>query len=261
MITIHGTKQKEETYGLIAKTWQEVDVGVEIEIVQPNDLGGKSLEKVILSQFPNAQSESKKKSRFIKIVKTNNTPLIISEWLEHTKLRFVDAIGFHSMPGLFGWNKIDVGSKLLAPYLENLRGIGADFGCGYGYLTHHILEQNSKIKMLYAMDFDERAIEACTKNITDTRAIIQQTDCSKKTDNLSPLDFVVMNPPFHEYAREDRGLGQHFIETASQHLKKHGICWIVANKHLPYEATLSKHFHSHEKITEQNGFKIFKAVK
>lgn len=261
MITIHGTKQKEETYGLIAKTWQNADVGAQIEIIQPNDLGGKSLEKLIRSYFPNAQSESKKKSRFITIVKTNDTPEIIQEWIEHTKLRFVDAIGFHSMPGLFGWNKIDVGSKLLAPYLENLRGIGADFGCGYGYLTHYILQQNPKITQLYAMDFDERAIEAGTKNITDDRAIIQQTDCSKKIVNLPPLDFVVMNPPFHEHAREDRGLGQRFIETSSQHLKKHGVCWIVANKHLPYESTLNKSFHSHEKITEQNGFKIFKAVK
>lgn len=261
MIRIHGTKQKEETYGLIAKTWQGADVGATLEIIQPNDLGGKSLEKTLLKHFPDASSESRKKSRFITITKTDDTPSIIGEWIIHTQLRMIDVTGFYSMPGLFGWNKIDVGSQLLSEHLPNLQGIGADFGCGYGFLTRHVLANNDDITTLYALDFDARAIEACAKNISDDRAIIRQADCTNRIDDLKPLDFVIMNPPFHDGATENRDMGQHFIETAAKHLRSKGRAWIVANKHMPYEKTIAKHFKSCEKVIEQNGFKILKAIK
>ncbi len=261
MIRIHGTKQKEETHGLIAKTWQEADAGSEIEIIQPNDLGGKSLEKMLLKHFPNAQSESKKKSRFITLTKTDDTPSIIDEWITHTQLRMIDSTGFYSMPGLFGWNKIDAGSQLLSEHLPNLKGTGADFGCGYGFLTRHALTQNIDITTLYSLDFDTRAVDACTKNISDARAVIKQADCTNRVDDLKPLDFVIMNPPFHDGATEDRDMGIKFIETAARHLRSKGRAWIVANKHMPYEKAILKHFKSCEKIVEQNGFKIFKCIK
>lgn len=260
-ITLHGTKQKEETYGLIAKTWQEADVGTEIEIIQPNDLGGKSLEKTLLKHFPNAQSESRKKARFITLIKTDDAPDIINEWITHTQLRMIEATGFYSMPGLFGWNKIDVGSQLLSENLPNLKGTGADFGCGYGFLTRHVLANNDDITTLYALDFDARAVEACAKNIADERAVIRQADCTNRIDDLKPLDFIIMNPPFHDGATEDRDMGVKFIETAAKHLRLNGRAWIVANKHMPYEKMIEKHFKVHERIIEQKGFKIFKCIK
>jgi 16S rRNA (guanine1207-N2)-methyltransferase len=260
-IKLHGTKQKEETHGLIAKAWGNAELGAEIEIIQPNDLGGKSLEKILLKNFPDANSESKKKSRFITLTKSNDTPAIIDEWVEHTKLRLIRTTGFHSMPGLFGWNKIDVGSRLLSEHLPNLKGTGADFGCGYGFLTRHVLTHNADTTTLYALDYDVRAVEACTKNIIDDRVVVKQADCTSRIDDLKPLDFVVMNPPFHDGATEDRDMGQKFIETAARHLRSKGRAWIVANKHMPYEKTIEKNFKSYEKIIEQNGFKILKCIK
>ncbi len=261
MIIIHGTKQKEETYGLIAKSWQDADMGAQIQIIQPNDLGGKSLAKVLRSHFPNLEVESKQKSRFITITKTDETPDAIAEWLVHTKLRLIDDTGFYSMPGLFGWNKIDVGSRLLVENLSSLKGNGADFGCGYGYLTRHLLGHNPDIKSLYAFDYDPRAVEACVKNIDDDRVIIRQADCTKKIDDIMPLDFIVMNPPFHDGAHENRDMGVSFIEVAAAHLRNKGQLWVVANKHMPYEKTISNLFKQSEKIFEGHGFKIFKCIK
>lgn len=261
MINVTGTKQRDETHGLIALAWNECQVNDAIQIVQSNDLGGKSLEKRLLKIFPDASSESKNKSRTITITKTKDTPESINEWLEHTKLRLISDTGFYSMPGLFGWNKIDVGSQLLTKYLEKLKGNGADFGCGYGYLSKYALENNEKIKSLHCLDFDDRAVEACKKNIDDDRAIINQADCSQAVNDLPRLDFIIMNPPFHDDGGEDRGLGQRMIEVASHHLKPNGRLLMVANKHLPYEKTLEDKFKKHDKIAEEKGFKIFKALK
>ncbi len=261
MKTIHGTKQKHETYGLVALAWEKLRIGNEFTLIQPNDWGGKSIQKIIESHFDSVSCESKNKSRYIIITKTETTPDIIDEWLSHTKLRMVDDIGFYSMPGLFGWNKIDVGSKLLLDYLPDLKGQGADFGCGYGYLSRHILDKNPNIQNLYCVDCDDRAVEACQKNIDDNRAVIRQGDCTKPIPDLPKLDFIVMNPPFHDSKSEDRTLGQDFIKMAAHHLKPKGECWIVANTHMPYEDILKDCFFSFERIAQEKGFKIFRAVR
>ncbi len=255
---IFGTKQKEETYGLIARTWDDCAVGDEFTIIQPNDLGGKSLEKKLLSIFPNASSESKDKSRYITITKTNDDPAILTEWRTYNELQFVDEIGFYSMPGIFGWNKIDVGSRHLIDHLSTLSGVGADFGCGYGYLTKYALATCAKIDTLYAFDIDERAVRACQKNVTDDRAVINRADCTNAISDLPKLDFIIMNPPFHDGSEEQKSLGQSFIINAKHHLKKNGHLYLVANKHLPYEKVLIEQFQEFKKIYEGNGFKIFK---
>lgn len=258
MIIVQGTKQKEETYGLIANAWDKAEAGGPIQIIQPNDLGGKSLEKKLLSVFSDGISESKNKSRYITITKTNNEPDVLEEWRSYNELQFVDDIGFYSMPGIFGWNKIDKGSTLLLNYLPDLKGTGSDFGCGYGYLTKNILKGNGDIQKLYAFDNDGRAVEACRKNVTDNRAVIDVADCIQPITSLPQLDFIIMNPPFHDGSVEDRALGQKFIENAAHHLKPKGHLYMVANRHLPYEKTLSRYFKNFETLYEDSTFKIFK---
>lgn len=261
IIKITGTKNREETLGLIAKTWREAGIDSVIEITQPNDRGGKSLEKMILQYFPNAGTDSYNKSRVISIIKNMDEPNIIQNWIKHTQLQLVEETGFYSMPGLFGWNKIDAGSKILLETITDLKGIGTDFGCGYGYLSKNILNDYPAIEKLYGFDCDPRAIEASRKNISDERGVFDVMDCTKPIADIEPLDFIITNPPFHDEAGENRTLGQRFIETASKSLKKGGALWLVANTHMPYEKTLSNHFSSVETVTQKDGFKIFHALK
>ena len=75
------------------------------------------------------------------------------------------------------------------------------------------------------------------------------------------LDFIVMNPPFHEGKLSKSALGLQFIETAAQSLKTGGQLWMVANAHLPYEEALQKNFKSCRKIFEGEGFKVLQAVR
>ena len=70
-----------------------------------------------------------------------------------------------------------------------------------------------------------------------------------------------MNPPFHEGRKDKPDLGIAFIKNASKSLRKKGVLWMVANKHLPYEQTLNSEFFKIEKIVEKDGFKIFRAEK
>ena len=78
---------------------------------------------------------------------------------------------------------------------------------------------------------------------------------------LSALDFVVMNPPFHDGGWEDRSLGQAFVRRAAGALRKGGVLWMVANRHLPYEAVLNELFTTVEARADQGGYKVFEAQK
>ncbi|WP_304170846.1 methyltransferase, partial [Phenylobacterium aquaticum] len=60
---------------------------------------------------------------------------------------------------------------------------------------------------------------------------------------------------------EDRALGSAFIRAAGAMLGKGGTCWLVANRHLPYEATLNETFAKVTPKVEVGGFKVYEARK
>jgi len=68
-----------------------------------------------------------------------------------------------------------------------------------------------------------------------------------------------MNPPFHDHGVEDRELGEAFIRRARQILRAGGTLWIVANRHLPYEAVLNELFAEVALKGEDRSFKVCEA--
>ena len=75
-----------------------------------------------------------------------------------------------------------------------------------------------------------------------------------------PVNGVIMNPPFHEGRAADPGLGAAFIKAAAGLLTTAGRLWMVANRHLPYEAELTQHFSEVSEIGGDNRFKVLTAT-
>jgi 16S rRNA (guanine1207-N2)-methyltransferase len=188
-----------------------------------------------------------------------STSIAIDEALADGAPHLVEATGLWSQPGVFSWDRIDAGSALLAEHLPPMKGNGADLGCGVGYLSRVILSSPAVTK-LAMLELDRRAVEQAKKNVDTARTDIRWTDVTVDT-SLSNLDFVVMNPPFHDGGIEDRALGHQFIQRAAQALRKGGACWLVANRHLPYEAVMQPLFAQVALRAETGGFKIYEAVK
>jgi 16S rRNA (guanine1207-N2)-methyltransferase len=167
--------------------------------------------------------------------------------------------GLWTQPGVFSWDRDDAGSQLLVAALPALSGKGADLGCGIGVLARAVLA-SPKVARLELVDLDRRALEAARRNVDDARAGFHWADARSGPD-LADLDFVVMNPPFHDSGQEDKALGQAFIRRAHQMLRKGGVLWLVANRHLPYEAVLGEQFARVAPNSEGRGFKIYEARK
>jgi 16S rRNA (guanine1207-N2)-methyltransferase len=174
--------------------------------------------------------------------------------------RFSEELGLWTQPGVFSWDRIDAGTALLAASLPSLGGRGADLGCGIGVLAQKVLESKD-VAELALVDIDRRAIDAVAKNIDDPRATLHWADLRGDAPALADLNFVVMNPPFHDAGAEDRALGSVFIRRAAGALKKGGTCWLVANRHLPYEKTLGEFFNHVTPRGEGGGYKVYEARK
>ncbi len=171
---------------------------------------------------------------------------------------------FISQAGIFGWNKIDKGSQILSKYIPaDLKGKGADFGCGYGYLSRLILSNCKKVKQLYCIDADYRAVNLCEKNLAEFESNKEFLwhDLTKPQDSLRNLDFIIMNPPFHDGKKTDISIGRNFIDQAHKALRRNGRLIMVANNHLDYERVLNDQFFEYSKLYEGQGFKVFCALK
>ena len=149
---------------------------------------------------------------------------------------------------------------MLIKHLPKLSGRGADLGCGVGLLAQAAIAQG-KLESLLCLDNDRRSVDAARRNLVDTRATVLQADVRSPVPGLEDLDFVIMNPPFHDGSREDRSLGQAFIASAARALHTGGMLYLVANIGLPYEAALIAHFRQQTLIAQGGGYKIYEARK
>jgi len=168
--------------------------------------------------------------------------------------------GFQTVAGVFSAEKIDRGSQALVAALpEKLPKRLADLGGGWGYLSRHIL-MREKINELHIIEADYAALECARKNVTDERAHFHWADATGFTPD-QPYDGIITNPPFHTSRKADPDIGRAFITAAAGMLKPSGQLWLVANRHLPYERTLSETFRTVDEVAGDNAFKVLRATK
>jgi 16S rRNA (guanine1207-N2)-methyltransferase len=173
--------------------------------------------------------------------------------------RFDEALGLWTQPGIFSWDRIDEGSALLLDVLGPLSGHGVDVGAGLGLLSRAVLSGNAGVTAIEAVELDARALAAARRNVDDARARFHWLDVREGLP-FSGLDFAVMNPPFHSGGADDVGLGRAFLKQARTALRPGGVLWMVANRHLPYEAELAGLFSKVESVKETGRFKVVKAI-
>ena len=231
----------------------------ELIVMAPKDRGGSRLRKE-LEAFGCDVAETARRHHRICEVRRPPAPIGLAEAIAESGPQMSPQLGLWSQPGVFSWDRIDPGTAILMASGLNFAGRGADFGCGVGVLALKVLSLPA-VTELSLIDIDARAVAAARRNVTDPRARVLQHDLRAAPPGLADLDFVVMNPPFHAAGAEDRSLGQTFIRRAAGVLRKGGICRLVANIGMPYEAVLEECFNTVKPLGQVQGFKLFEARK
>lgn len=255
-------KNADEAKFFIARGLSMLEKGGKLLCAAANDAGGGRLKKLLESfGLDGVASQSKNHARVCWGTKNKIDTDAAEQAIEKGSMQPILKDEYVSMPGLFSWNKIDLGSVLLAQFLpSDLKGRGADFGCGYGFLSRHVLENCSGVEHMCCIDADARAVQMAKENLKKFSNVdYLWADLTAPLSAPGGLDFIVMNPPFHEGKTTSAAIGLGFITTAAQSLKPGGQLWMVANANLPYERTLAEAFTSVQKITEGQGFKVYKA--
>lgn len=263
-LLVRATRQTAETLGLVALAAAHADPSGRIIVAQENAHGAGSLEKNLRRAFPDLQTIVKFKCRMLVCDAANANADMLLRWTNDAAIRKVkhNRGEFWSAPGVFSWDRPDAGSRLLLNALPNpMPGRIADLGCGNGLLSTALVKKDG-ITELVSVDADNRAVECCRLNLADKNTEVPfqvlWRDATADMSDLGTFDYVVMNPPFHDQQNEDRELGQRFCNSAMKMLRSGGELYLVANRHMPYEAILEKAAASVSLLADIDGFKVIK---
>jgi 16S rRNA (guanine1207-N2)-methyltransferase len=141
-----------------------------------------------------------------------------------------------SLPGVFSYDRIDDGTRLLLDHLEVVRDSTVlDIGCGYGIIG--LMASKLGAGRVDLVDADLLALESARENtrknnIKNIRII--------PGDLIEPVagekyDLIVSNPPFHTGVSTNYDIARVLIEDAKSVLAPGGKILLVANAFLKYD--------------------------
>lgn len=167
-----------------------------------------------------------------------------------------------SKPGLFGWDKIDHGSALLAEHLPNWLArfptpprTLLDLGCGYGYLA--LMAHRHGIERIVATDNNAAALLACRANF-ERHGVAGEVIAGDCGDTLNDrFDALLCNPPFHRGFDHHGDLTDRFLAAASHLLAPRGRALFVVNRFIPLQRLAPRYFRGVTSVGETAGFGLF----
>ena len=261
LAVVLATKHREEVLYHLALACESLTEGGRLLLSAANTLGAGSLERRCAELMGPVESFSKHKCRVIQAVKHGAAlnASLLQTWKTGGELRLNPETGLFTRPGLFSWKQPDAGSVWLAEFLPaDLAGRGADLGAGLGFLSRAALAKSPGITELHLFEAERKALEAARRNLADgsrgCRLHFHWVDVTAGLD-IGGLDFVLMNPPFHAGRGALPALGQAFVRAALQTLRPGGRLFLVANRHLPYEAEIQTHGGDIQTSEQAQGFK------
>lgn len=262
-------RQREQSRGLLARGLASLGPDGVLVASLANNEGARSAEADLFRLAGNVQSLSKNKCRVF-WASARGASIdrdLQASWLALNAARPIADGRFMSRPGLFAWDRIDDASALLAACLPaDLRGRGADLGAGFGFLASEVLRRCPAVTSFDLYEADHGALELARQNLLRPDRANPGAQLGFHWHDVSSglpgrYDFIVTNPPFHQGRADLPELGRAFIDAAAQALAPAGRLWLVANRHLPYEAALAKGFAKVRVVEMRDGFKVMEAVK
>lgn len=161
---------------------------------------------------------------------------------------------FKTRAGVFSWDGVDVGSRLLIAQVDVSRDAHVlDLGCGYGFLG--ILCAGRMLRGRVRMvDVSFRAVQCARGNIAENGLCNAFADVSDGYECAGdmPFDLILSNPPFHE----GNAVGHPFIEGAAERLKPDGRLMMVVMRSKPYRQRMQRVFQRVEVLEKYGGYEI-----
>ena len=176
-----------------------------------------------------------------------------------------------SHAGVFGGERLDVGTRLLLEHLPRRNGPQriVDLGCGNGVFGVRAAMDNPRAEITF-VDESYRAVASAEATFRanlgpDRPAHFLVANGLFDLANGEPAtvgyDLVLNNPPFHEnHAISDATAWQMFVESRDA-LRPGGELWVVGNRHLDYPAKLERLFGNCDTVASNAKMAVLRASK
>jgi len=257
------SKEKAVVHYIANQSRKMLAPGGKLAIVGGKQEGIKTFAKTIGELFGTPAHLSKHGNLYLHTATLSGetTPTADLDDRDYTCLREITTLNgkpVFSKPGMFGWDKVDLGSALLAECLPAFLPSDAttllDLGCGYGYLSlaAHALGKYQ----ITATDNCAAALIACQQNFTEhgIKGQVLADDCASNIQ--AKFDVILCNPPFHQGFHQDRGLTEKFLATTRRLLAPSGRALFVVNAFVPLEQLAHTRFGSVETVRHSGSFKV-----
>ena len=148
-----------------------------------------------------------------------------------------------TMVGTFAGERLDAGTRALLQALETHAAAGfegarvLDLGCGSGVLSLRALRLGAR--EVVALDDDLAAVRSSEAVLEGAPARVAWSDLTLDAADVTGMDTVLTNPPFHVGRRVVGGLSAGFVAAAEAALRPGGRVWVVANAALPFDRLLA----------------------
>jgi 16S rRNA (guanine1207-N2)-methyltransferase len=274
LVLIRLPKGKLPALQLIWDAFRALKIGGCCRIAGGNNEGVQSVLRYAQELFGNARVLAYRRGhRLGSIVKNATEPVDMTRFTAEVVDRnffgtfSVQARGIslcmYARPGVFAWDRLDEGSRILIDQMEvhageNVLELGGGAGpiglvaarlCGNGHVD--IVEVDSEAIRSMEKSTIENGISNC---------FILPGDAGSAVKGRS-YDIVVTNPPFHIGKVSELSTAFQFIRDAAELLRKAGRFYLVANVTLPYERPVFQSFGNVEELFQDRGYKVMRALK
>ncbi|MFS1526362.1 class I SAM-dependent methyltransferase [Microbulbifer sp. 2304DJ12-6] len=257
------SKEKAIVHHIINQAPRFLGEGGELVLLGEKQSGIKSYAAKVAERLGSAKQLQKHGNDYASIncIDHANGGKLIGE-LDYPRLRSLPELGgLYSKPGLFGWNKVDKGSALLAQhFITELPKGGTrivDLGCGYGYLSTQLASLGNF--HFTATDNNAAALLACKQNFRahGLTGVVIPSDAGAGLESGS-ADLVLCNPPFHQGFQVEGGLTDLFLQNSARLLKSTGTALFVVNAFISLVDKGLRYYSDVQLICKEKGFCVYR---
>ncbi|GAA5526067.1 ribosomal RNA small subunit methyltransferase C [Microbulbifer aestuariivivens] len=258
------SKEKAVVHHVINECHRTLGLGGELALLGSKQSGIKTYAARVASCFDSVKRLEKHGSEYLSLNILHSAMTAENRLDEehYTELRPLETLGgLYSKPGLFGWNKVDTGSALLATtFAEHKPAAGADIvdlGCGYGYLSTELARLGEF--HFTATDNNAAALLACRENFKQRgiRGTVIPSDAGAELGEAI-ADTVICNPPFHQGFQVEGDLTTRFLRNAARLLRPAGCALFVVNEFIPLGRKAAPYFADVQLLIKNKGFCVYR---